>query len=29
MHKDEAGENTVCVTVVWDNGINTVAPDPG
>lgn len=29
MHKDEAGENTVCVTVVWDNGINTFAADLG
>ena len=29
MHKDEAGENTVCVTIAWDNGINTFAPDLG
>lgn len=29
MHKDEAGENTVCVTVAWDNGINIFAPALG
>ena len=29
MHKDEAGENTVCVTIAWDNSINTFAADLG
>lgn len=29
MHKDEAGENTVCVTIAWDNDINTFAADLG
>lgn len=29
MNKDEAGENTICVTIAWDNGINTFAADLG
>ena len=29
MNKDEAGENTICITVAWDNGINTFAADLG
>lgn len=29
MHKDEAGDDTVCVTIAWDSDISTYAPDVG
>lgn len=29
MHKDEAGENELCVTIAWDSDISTYAPDVG
>ena len=29
MHKDEAGEDTVCVTIAFDTTLETYAPDAG